>query len=84
MSIVLNADDSFFSMVFAACSLAAAMELAIERTAEPAIGAAGTGGGPVTIAGRLFILGFLGFLGGFGCAHRTSGPMTWAFGRLPI
>ena len=84
MSIVLNADDSFFSMVFAACSLAAAMELAIERTAEPAIGAAGTGGGPVTIAGRLFILGFLGCLGGFGCAHKTSGPMTWAFGRLPI
>ena len=84
MSIVLNADDSFFSMVFAACSLAAAMELAIERTAEPAIGAAGTGGGPVTIAGRLFILGFLGFLGGFGCAHRTSGPMTWAFGRRPV
>ena len=84
MSIALNADDSFFSMVFAACSLAAAMELAIERTAEPAIGAAGTGGGPVTIAGRLFILGFLGFLGGFGCAHRTSGPMTWAFGRRPV
>ena len=87
MSIVLNADDSFFSMVFAACSLAAAMELAIERTAEPAIGAAGTGGGPATIAGRLFILGFLGFLGflgGFGCAHRTSGPMTWAFGRRPV
>ena len=87
MSIVLNADDSFFSMVFAACSLAAAMELAIERTAEPVIGAAGTGGGPVTIAGRLFILGFLGFLGflgGFGCAHRTSGPMTWAFGRRPV
>ena len=87
MSIVLNADDSFFSMVFAACSLAAAMELAIERTAEPAIGAAGAGGGPVTVAGRLFILGFLGFLGflgGFGCAHRTSGPMTWAFGRRPV
>lgn len=84
MSIVLNADDSFFSMVFAAYSLAAAREPAIERTAEPEIGAAGTGGGPVMIAGRLFILGFPGFPGGFGCAHRTSGPMAWAFGRRPI
>ena len=84
MSIVLNADDSFFSMVFAACSLAAAMELAIERTAEPETGAAGIIGGPVTIAGGLFTLGFLGFFGGFGCAHRTSGPMTRAFGRRPV
>ena len=84
MSIVLNADDSFFSMVFAACSLAAARGLAIELTAEPVTGAAGITGGPATIAGRLFILGFLGFLGGFGCAHRTSGPMTRAFGRRPV
>lgn len=87
MSIVLNRDASFFSMVFAACSLAAARELAIERTAEPETGAAGTAGGPGTINGDFFTLGFLGFLGffgGFGCAHRTSGPMTWAFGRRPI
>ena len=80
-------DDSFFSMIFTVCSLAAARELAVERTAEPETGAAGTGGGPATIAGRLFILGFLGFLGflgGFGCAHKTSGPMTRAFGRRPL
>ena len=84
MSIVLNTDDSFFSMVFAACSLAAARELAIERTAEPETGAAGTIGGPEMIVGGFFTLGFLGFFGGFGCAHRTSGPMTWAFGRRPL
>lgn len=36
------------------------------------------------IVGDFFTLGFLGFFGGFGCAHRTSGPMTWAFGRRPI
>ena len=84
MSIVLNADDSFFSMIFAVCSLAAARELAVERTAEPETGAAGTIGGPATIAGGLFTLGFLGFFGGFGCAHRTSGPMAWAFGRRPL
>ena len=84
MSIVLNTDDSFFSMVFAACSLAAARELAIERTAEPETGAAGTIGGPEMIAGGFFTLGFLGFFGGFGCAHRTSGPITWAFGRRPV
>ena len=84
MSILLNMDASSFRMSFTACSLAAARELAVERTAEPETGAAGTSGGPVTIAGRLFILGFLGFLGGFGCAHRTSGPIIWAFGRRPI
>ena len=84
MSIVLNTDDSFFSMVFAACSCAAARELAIERTAEPETGAAGTIGGPEMIVGGFFTLGFLGFFGGFGCAHRTSGPMTWAFGRRPL
>ena len=84
MSIVLNTDDSFFSMIFTVCSLAAAIESAIERTAEPEIGAAGTIGGPATIAGGLFTLGFLGFFGGFGCAHKTSGPMTRAFGRRPL
>ena len=84
MSIVLNMDASSFRMFFAAHSLAAAMEPAIERTAEPETGAAGTIGGPETIAGGFFTLGFLGFFGGFGCAHRTSGPMTWAFGRRPV
>ena len=77
-------DDSFFSMIFTVCSLVSARELAIERTAELVTDVAGTIGGPVTIAGRLFILGFLGFLGGFGCAHKTSGPMTRAFGRRPV
>lgn len=84
MSIVLNMDASSSRTVFTVRSLAAAIEPAIERTAEPEIGAAGTTGGPGTINGGLFTLGFLGFLGGFGCAHRTSGPMTRAFGRRPV
>ena len=84
MSILLNMDASSFRMSFTACSLAAARELAVERTAEPETGAAGTIGGPETIAGGLFTLGFLGFFGGFGCAHKTSGPMTRAFGRRPV
>ena len=84
MSIVLNMDASSFRMFFTARSLAAAIEPAIERTAEPEMDVAGIIGGPETIAGGLFTLGFLGFFGGFGCAHRTSGPMTWAFGRRPV
>jgi len=85
MSIVLNMDASSFSMRLVATSLVAARELAIERTAEPEAGADGrTIGGPLIIGGSLFTLGFLGFLGGFGCAHKTSGPMTWAFGRRPV
>jgi len=82
-SIVLNASASSFSMRRAAANLAAARELAIERTAELETGAAGAAGDPTTIAGDLFILGFLGFFGGIGCAHRTSGPMTRAFGLRP-
>lgn len=81
MSIVLNMDASSFRMFFTVRSLAAAREPAIERTADPEIGAAGITGGPGTINGGLFTLGFLG---GFGCAHKTSGPMTWAFGRRPV
>ena len=84
MSIVLNTDASSFRMFFAAHSLAAAIEPAIELTAEPETGAAGTAGGPGMIKGGLFTLGFLGFFGGFGCAHRTSGPMIRAFGRRPV
>jgi len=83
MSIVLNMDASSFSMRRVATSLAAERVLAIERTAEPETGAAGTVGGPETIAGGR-TLSFLGFFGGFGCAHRTSGPMIWAFGRRPV
>ena len=81
MSIVLNMDASSFRTVFTVRSLAAAIEPAIERTAEPETGAAGTAGGPGTINGGLFTLGFPG---GFGCAHKTSGPMTRAFGRRPV
>ena len=84
MSIVLNMDASSFRMFFTVRSLAAAIEPAIERTAEPEIDVAGIIGGPGTINGGLFTLGFLGFFGGFGCAHRTSGPITWAFGRRPV
>ena len=84
MSIVLNMDASSFRMFFTVRSLAAAIEPAIERTAEPETGAAGIIGGPETINGGLFTLGFLGFFGGFGCAHKTSGPMTRAFGRRPV
>ena len=84
MSIVLNMDASSFRMFFTVRSLAAAIEPAIERTAEPEIDVAGIIGGPETIAGGLFTLGFLGGFGGFGCAHKTSGPMTWAFGRRPV
>lgn len=84
MSIVLNMDASSFRMFFTVRSLTAARELAIERTAEPEIDVVGTAGGPGTINGGLFTLGFLGFFGGFGCAHKTSGPMTRAFGRRPI
>ena len=83
MSIVLNSDASSSRTVFTVRSLAAAIELAIERTAKP-FGAAGIIGGPGTINGGLFTLGFLGFFGGFGCAHRTSGPMIWVFGRRPL
>ena len=94
MSIVLNMDASSFSMRRVATSLAAERVLAIERTAEPeavepeTVGpgtdTAGAIEDPKTIAGSLFTFGFLGFLGGFGCAHRTSGPITWAFGRRPV
>ena len=84
MSIVLNRDASSSRMFFTVRSLTAAIEPAIERTAEPETGAAGTIGGPETIADGLFTLGFLGFFGGFGCAHKTSGPMTRAFGRRPV
>ena len=84
LSIVLNMDASSFRMFFTVRSLAAAIEPAIERTAEPEIDVTGTTGGPETIAGGLFTLGFLGFFGGFGCAHKTSGPMTRAFGRRPV
>ena len=83
MSIVLNTSASVLSVRRVAKSLAAAREPAIERTAEPDAVADGTVGGPETIAGGLFTLGFLGFFGGFGCAHRTSGPMTRAFGLRP-
>jgi len=86
---VLNSEFSDSKTVFTERSLAAAREPAIARTAEPETAAGGTTGGPETIAGGLFILGlfilgFLGFFGGMGCAHRTSGPMTWAFGRRPV
>lgn len=86
---VLNREFSDSRTVFTERNLVAARELAIVRTAEPEtvdpeLVEPRIIGGPETIAGGLFIFGFLGFLGGFGCAHKTSGPMTRAFGRRPV
>ena len=78
----------------AARELAIARTVELE-TVEPEAAAPGTIEGPETIAdgfltrggpliaGGFLTLGFLGFFGGMGSAHKTSGPMIRAFGLRP-